>query len=331
MLGLGHQVGRDVRRDRAVVGQDPDLGRTGFGVDAAPALDEPLGGGDVDVAGAGDDVDRTAPRDPVRQHRNGLGAADGPHLRYAEQGAGGQHDGVRQAVGLRGARDGEAVDAGDLGGDDVHHDAARVGDAPTRHVQPDPADRHPALGHGGPVDDVDHLVVAQLRRRDGPRTADGLLQGGPDTGVEPVQSARQGLGRHPQRGGLDPVEAQRGFADGRLPAVADRLHDRPDLLHRGGDVEQGARQQRSRVDVASAAQVDAGQHEDAPGSKGEDCPAYRGGSLRFGRRARDGRHHARARCRPRRPARGARRAAVPSRRCPTGSRCSPSAWSCCPG
>jgi hypothetical protein len=44
VLGLGDQVGGDVGRDGGVVGQDPDLGRAGLGVDAAQALHQPLGG-----------------------------------------------------------------------------------------------------------------------------------------------------------------------------------------------------------------------------------------------------------------------------------------------
>ena len=268
VLGLGDQVGGDVRRDRRVVGQDRDLGRSSLGVDAAAPLDQTLGGGDVDVARAGDDVHRSAPLDPVREHRDGLGAAHGPHLVDAEQGAGGQHDRVRQPVGLRGAGDREAADPGDLGGDDVHHHAARVGDATARHVEPDPADRHPALGHGRAVDDPDDLVGPQLSGGDGGRATHGLLEGAADGGVEPVQGLGQGLRRDPQGRRLDAVEAQGGLAHGLLPAVTDRLDDRADLLDSGRDVELGPREQRERVDVAAASQVDAGQHEGLQGRRG---------------------------------------------------------------
>ena len=57
MLGLADQVGRDERRVGRVVGEDRDLGRAGLGVDADHAPEQPLGGGDVDVARAGDQVD----------------------------------------------------------------------------------------------------------------------------------------------------------------------------------------------------------------------------------------------------------------------------------
>ena len=58
MLGLADQVGGDVHRVGGGVGEDRDLGRAGLGVDADHAAHQPFGGGDVDVARAGDDVDR---------------------------------------------------------------------------------------------------------------------------------------------------------------------------------------------------------------------------------------------------------------------------------
>ena len=88
-----------------VVGQDRDLGRAGFGVDADLRAADPLGGGDVDVARPGDHVDRrqfgaVGVGAAVGQQRHGLGTADGPHLVDAEQAGGGQDGRVRQAVEL---------------------------------------------------------------------------------------------------------------------------------------------------------------------------------------------------------------------------------------
>ena len=91
-------------------------------------------------------------RGTVGEHRDRLSAADGVHLVDPEQGARGQDGRVRQArevrgvVPLRRAGDGDRVDAGLLGGDDVHDDAARVDRQAAGHVEADPADRHPALG-----------------------------------------------------------------------------------------------------------------------------------------------------------------------------------------
>ena len=59
-----------------------------------------LGGGDVDVAGAGDHVDRGALVGAVGEHRQRLGAADRVHLGDAEQRAGGEDGRVRQAAEL---------------------------------------------------------------------------------------------------------------------------------------------------------------------------------------------------------------------------------------
>jgi hypothetical protein len=58
VLGLADQVGRDVRRVGGVVGEDRDLGRAGLGVDADPSLEQTIRGDRVDVARAGDQVDR---------------------------------------------------------------------------------------------------------------------------------------------------------------------------------------------------------------------------------------------------------------------------------
>ncbi len=95
VLGLGDQVGGDVGGIGGLVGEDRDLGGSGLGVDTHDAAAEPLGGGDVDVAGAGDHVDgreigAVGVAAAIGQQRDGLGAADGPHLLDPEQGRGGQ-------------------------------------------------------------------------------------------------------------------------------------------------------------------------------------------------------------------------------------------------
>ena len=148
MLGLRYQVGGDEPRVGGVVGQDADLGRAGLGVDADDAAQQPLGRRDVDVARPHHQVGGPTVAGAVGEHRDRLGAADRMDLVDAEQGAGREHDRVRQAavVPLRRAGDRERPDAGDLGGDDVHDDAGRIGHQAARHVEPDPADRHPLLG-----------------------------------------------------------------------------------------------------------------------------------------------------------------------------------------
>src|SRR5690606_31553881 len=85
VFGLADQVGGHVHRVGGGVGQHGDLGGTGLGVDTHQATAQSLGGGDVDIARAGDQVDRLE-RGPVGvgaavgQQRHGLRATDGPHL-----------------------------------------------------------------------------------------------------------------------------------------------------------------------------------------------------------------------------------------------------------
>ncbi len=104
VLGLADQVGGDMARVGGRVREDRDLGRPGLGVDPDPALEQPLGGGDVDVAGAGDQVDRLAAAlaltGAVGEHGDRLGAADRVDLVDAEQRAGREDGGVRQAAEL---------------------------------------------------------------------------------------------------------------------------------------------------------------------------------------------------------------------------------------
>src|SRR5690606_37170388 len=103
VLGLADEVGRDVDRVGAVVGDDGDLGGPRLGVDADQPLDGPLGGGDVDVAGPGDHVDRFALSGAVGEHADGGGAADGVDLVDAEESGDGEDSLVGQAaVGLLG-------------------------------------------------------------------------------------------------------------------------------------------------------------------------------------------------------------------------------------
>src|SRR5690606_13836919 len=95
VFGLADQVDGDVAGVGGVVGEDGDLGGPGLGVDADDALEQALGRGDPDVAGAGDHVGAGALARAVGEHGDGLGAAHGVDLVDAEQGAGGQDGGVR--------------------------------------------------------------------------------------------------------------------------------------------------------------------------------------------------------------------------------------------
>ena len=140
MLRLRNEIRGDVHRVGSCIGKDGDLGGAGFGVDSHDSAHEPLGGSDVDISRPGDDVDPRAAFGAVGEHRNGLGATHGVDLVDAEQGAGTEHDRVRQGgVTLRRRRDGERLDPRHLRRNDVHHHTARISDAAAGHVEPRPA------------------------------------------------------------------------------------------------------------------------------------------------------------------------------------------------
>ncbi len=257
VLGLADQVGRDVRRIGAVVGQDRDLGRPGLGVDADDALEQPLGGDDVDVAGSGDQVDRAAGAGAVGQHRDGLGAARGVHLVDAEQRARGQDRRVRQAVvvGLWRAGQCDRAHPGDLRGHDVHHHAGDQRRHPAGDVEADPVDRDHPLGDPRAGAEVGDRVGLQLGLAGHPQPADRLLQSDADAGCEAAQRPVEGLAGHRDAGLLDAVEARGVLHHGLGAAQADVLADRSDDLDRGLDIELGAWNEGAVVRCGVPAQV----------------------------------------------------------------------------
>ena len=86
VLGLADEIGGNVDRVSGVVGEDRDLGGTGFSASMPTSpRHRPLGGSDIDVAGTGDEVDRDklgsiGVGSAVGKEGDALSAADGPHL-----------------------------------------------------------------------------------------------------------------------------------------------------------------------------------------------------------------------------------------------------------
>ena len=245
VLGLADQVGGDVRRVGGLVGEDRDLGRPGLGVDADPALEQPLGGDRPDVARPGDQVDLRARPDAVGEHRDRLGAADGVHLVDAEQRARRQDRRVRQAAvvllrGRAGQRD--RADAGDLGGHDVHQHAGDQRREAAGHVEADPVDRHLAVRHPGAGAELGRrrrcsssaAHVARSRRIDSssPARMSGSRLG---QRVAAAPRAAPGCRR------VTPSNCSDILQDRLEPAGADRLADRMHRRDRRLDVEVGAR------------------------------------------------------------------------------------------
>ncbi len=265
VLGLADQVGGDVHRVGGRVRQDGDLGRTGLGVDADLPGEEALGGGDPDVPGAGDHVGGRAGLRAVREHRDGGGPAGRVDLVDAEQGAGGQDGGVRDAaeLGLRGRGERDRADTGLLRGHHVHDHGRRVDRPAAGHVQPDPLDRHPLLGDRPAGHDLRGVRGAALLAVDEAGTADGLLERGAHGRVEALQRAGQLLGRDTHLFQPDAVELLGEVDQRRVPAMMHGLADRTHLLQGDRDVEVGSGQQVAQggaLGEGVAAQIDSGDH-----------------------------------------------------------------------
>ena len=281
VLGLADQVGGDVHGVGAVVGQDRDLGRPRLGVDADQALEQPLGGDDVDVAGAGHQVDRLADDLPrarfasgavlagaVGEHRDGLGPADGVDLLDPQQRARGEDRGVGVAgedtlvAALGRAGHGQGPHPGGLGGHDVHDHAAGQDRDAAGDVEADPVDRHPPLGHGATGDHLGGGVGAALVLVHQPGPTGRLLQRGADVGVQDLQGGGQHLGGHAQPVRAHAVEPLAEVTQRRRPAVVHVLTDGAHRVEGGLDVVLGSGQglsQRARVE-RTATQVDRGHH-----------------------------------------------------------------------
>ena len=100
VLGLGEEVHGDPVRIGAAVAQDQDLGGAGHHVDADLTEDRPLGGGDIDVAGADDLVHAGDRVGPIGQGGDGLGPADGEDAVHPGDRGGGQHQVVALPLGV---------------------------------------------------------------------------------------------------------------------------------------------------------------------------------------------------------------------------------------
>ncbi len=282
MLGLGDQVGSDEDGVRDVVGDDRDLGGAGLGIGADRAQQQPLRGGDVDIARAADDVGRGAVRGAVGEHGDRLCAADRMHLGDAEQRAGGQHRRGRQAAAGRAGRrrDGDLADARDLRRDHVHHDGRGVSHQAARDVDAGPANRDVPLGDGRAGGDGGYGLARQLRFVHEPGPPGGLGQRGPDVVAESGQRGGQGFRRNPRGGQVNPVEPGRVFPYRGGAALPYVVADRADRVQRARHVQRGPRQypgerRRGEARGRGAAQVNGFEHP--PSLMGVSRPARTGG------------------------------------------------------
>ena len=162
---------------------------------------------------------------PRAKRRHRLGAADGVDLLDAEERAHGQRAGVREPRGA-GRRAGcDLGHARDLGRDDRHHGARRVGGEAAGDVDADPPHRHLPGRHDLPVAQRDlgrprHLVVGDRSEVLGQK-----LQGGAHVGVEVGERLAQPARSDPRPLDVDAVQAQRQPANRFVAAVPDHVDD----------------------------------------------------------------------------------------------------------
>ena len=136
MLCLGDQIVGQVDGVGGVVGNDRDLARTGFRIDAHYAVDQALRGCNEHVAGAGDHVDRLEVVVTVGHQGHRLRAANGPRLVDTKQRTCGEDRRVRLTVKVclrRGAHH-HGLHARFLGRNRVHQHARRVHRLAAGHV-----------------------------------------------------------------------------------------------------------------------------------------------------------------------------------------------------
>ena len=269
VLGLADEVRGHVHGVGGVVGEHGDLGGPGLGVDADHPAQDPLGRGDVDVAGTGDQVDRLEDRArgvgaAQREQRDPLRPTGGPHLLDAEQRARSQDRGVRPpaVVGLRGGADHERAHLGGLRGHHVHHHAGGVDRVAAGDVEPHPLHRYPALGDRATVDDLGDGLAAPLVGVHRPAAADRLLQRGPHVGVEALERGGDDAGGHPDAGRTDPVEALAELQHGPDPPRADVVDDGAHRVQHRVHVDLAARQGAPQLGGGRGltAQVGTGEH-----------------------------------------------------------------------
>ncbi len=127
MLGLGDEVEGDQVGACRRAGQHDAFGRPGGQVDADLAADLDLGGGHPGIARADDPRDGldAGVREAERERPDGLRTPGHDQDIDAEQAGGTEQDRVGRAIRVGRRRDDDALDAGDPGRDDGHHQRRR--------------------------------------------------------------------------------------------------------------------------------------------------------------------------------------------------------------
>ena len=207
---------------------------------------------DVEVAGTGDQVDAAARPGTVGQHRDRLRTADGVHLVDPQQGARrpGSSASGSPVSRVGGAASAERPHAGDLGGHDVHHEAATPAARGRR-------GRRARRGRRGWTSVGDQPLRAPPRRPSRASSSASLVtrsrridssSAARTAGSSAARASASAARGHAGVGHVDAVELGRELADRVDAPGPDGLDDRRHHMRRGLDVELGARHARAVVD-----------------------------------------------------------------------------------
>ena len=247
VLGLRNQVGGDPFGMRAVVGNHQHLARSRHLVDIGDAVNHPLGGLHVRVAGPDDLVHRLDGLRAVRERRDRMRSADAVEFVDSRNFRSRQH-GEPLALRRRRRDHHDFGDARDLGGNRIHQHRRRIRAEPARHVNPDAAHRlhHLPQPHPGLVAiDERFLHRAAMELRD---SLGRQFQRAAILSRDTIDRRMPFRRRHPQRrrGKLHVIKF-RGEIDQR--AIAALSHVGDNLRHRavdGGAVAAPAREYRGQ-------------------------------------------------------------------------------------
>ena len=237
VLGLGDEVVGHLGGVGRGVGEHGDLRGTGLRVDAHHRTHEALGGGDEDVAGAGDHVDGLEPLVTVGEEGHRLRTTDGPHLVHPEEGAHGKHRGVRVAAVILLRRRGhhEVLRPGGLGRNHVHDDRRRVHRLTAGNVEADAGNGNKLLCHRRTGGEGDRHIVGALRLVDGTDPPNGGVERRAEVGGKVGRRLVAHLTRNFQTRRADAVELL-PILQRRLGAAAgDVFDDGPHRVQHGID------------------------------------------------------------------------------------------------
>ena len=238
VLRLGEHVEGDgvdhvLRRPRAE--HDQEVARTGEAVDPDDCRELVLGLLDVQVARPHDHVDGGDRLGAVGEGRDRLGAAHPVHAFDPAQPAGAEDGRIDAGDAARGGAHRHVEHARGAGGDDAHHDGARIRRTATRNVDGRRCDGHLPQRDAVTLGQLDGDVHADTGVGDDGDVGDRDLEPGHELAWEPDDRLVELLWADEQGRWLGSlgVELACALPHGGVAARADALDDRPDgLVHR---------------------------------------------------------------------------------------------------